>query len=215
MAQSIAAFVRETKEYRGWGMNVLTLGFLLVLATTSFEVWGLSNQIVTLWSPETVSARGVSISMKLIVAIYYFAAFNRGRTGGNLGLTIAGGVVALMHLPLIVGLWRVAGFQWWEWTFALVSVSSIILAFQPRWQDSVFKVISTVIAGVLLLQPLEMYLKHTASGLNLWDPAGFLASCLVWTLYGAYIKDKTVAGFSILYGCIYATTLVLWWMYTH
>lgn len=207
------AFVRETKEWNEFGKNAIIAGFLMVVATTAIEAWGLGNQIFTLWSPETTSAKGVSISMKLIVAIYYFAAFNRGLANKGLGLTIAGGTVAVMHLPLVAGLWWVNGFGWHEWLIAVVSSGAIALVFIPSWRDSVFKGISTVIGGVLFLQPAEMFLKHTAEGLNPWDPAGFLVSCLVWVFYGTYIRDKTVAGFSVLYACIYATTLGLWAYY--
>lgn len=94
---------------------------------------------------------------------------------------------------------------------AVFSLTAIIIVFTSNYADSVFKGISAIVGVGLFLQPLEMLLKHSSAGLNPLDPSGFLISCLVWVVYGTYLRDKTVALYSVLYACIYALTLILWW----
>jgi len=206
---TLASFVTQSQEYQGWGWNVLTFGAILAVGTMLLECWGLWKQIKTLWSPTTINADGVSVTKKLLAVFYFFTAFGYALTIQSLGLS-AGLVVGILQVAIVFGLWRIKRFTRYEWVLVVTCAVAIVGAFVTPWRSEFFFAATIAIVPGLAAQPIEMYVKRTAAGLNPRDPLSFLISSSIWISYGLALGSNLIAGMSLLYACFYAATLILW-----
>jgi len=216
MLNTILTFVQETKEWQGLGFNALTAGFCFILVEAAMLLWGRKRQLQTLWKPDMTTmsdVAGMSMTKEFFVFSFYFISFNYGLFLKSIALMTAL-PIGIMDALIVIRLLQLKRLVWWEYGAGLAGLSLVAVAFFSHWEVEVFGLISTILVFPLAAQPLEMWKRQSAAGLNPRVPMTNLISASVWIFYSLMIGSWIIVGFSSLYVVIYASTLFLWWKFT-
>lgn len=203
MSVSLFGFLSSIQEFRTWGANAPTLGFLLVIGLTFWpQIPGALDQVREVW-PENANTKGLSGAM-LFITLGYFFAF----AAYSIATHAAGGIfnsicLTPFFVALLARIWRLRGFAWFEWIAAgwCVAVAIAIVAADIR-----FVYAAAAIAAVVgtATQPLLMIVRKTSAGANKKFLFRFAWTSVVWMFYTAAIGDRFMfpvcTAVALLYG---------------
>lgn len=194
-------------EYQNWGFNALTVSFLLSLLLTAISAWGLVQQNQTIWRDK--KAEAVSVFWLAYYAMLQLAILIYGLSLGSAALII-NGLLALLYIPILIGLRKFKGFSVPEkismWVFAVAITLMAFLPYKPLF----FFVFA--IGGLLsaLMQPIEMWHKRSAQGLNIKLIGTILLGNIIWLSYGVAVKDWVLIIVNAVAFLIFGATALLW-----
>jgi uncharacterized protein with PQ loop repeat len=208
----VAAVIVSTFEYQNFGLNVLTISFLVTVGFTFFlQLPGLVSQAQTLWKNK--SAEGVEMltfiaffSYFLVTLIYMFSISS-----------VAGIINSLTLLPpqifILAALFKYKKIRLID--VAVGAIGAVLVAgmLVPEWRAVIFTSASILVFFALLLQPLTMLRTKSVLNIAVSFPRNFAVVTLVWTIYGLTIGDWYVAGSSGAFMLVYLLTTVLWYRY--
>lgn len=207
-------FLASTKEYQGWGFNLLTVVFLTTLFESGALVWGGWHQCKTLESTETVSAAGINVYQKMVYVAFYASELPYAIDVRSVAL-LASLPLFYIQARIVWALWRVnRGFSQAQWTvLCLVAVGSIS-SFIPWLTAPIFGAAAYVLVGVYALQPLTMLTRRTAAGLNWRETFVAVLSTLLWSIYAVLIQSWLILSFCLPLLVLSSCVLVLYMKYT-
>ena len=97
-------------EHFGW--NVLTFGFIGALVFAFVEAWGLWEQNKEVWRQR--SGQSLSVTWVIYGAFLMVSGALYGTSTGSIALVAAGTLVGLMHIPVLIGLYKFKGYTRWN-----------------------------------------------------------------------------------------------------
>jgi uncharacterized protein with PQ loop repeat len=210
MLPILSPFLTATLEYQHWGVNALTVSFFLSVAITLITAWGLVQQNQTIWRKREVEA--VSIFWLVYYAILQLAILIYGASMHSAALVV-NGLLALLYIPILLGLWKFKGFSLMENISAGILASAILSMLFLPFKSQFFFVFA--LGGLLSasMQPIEMWQKKSARGVSIRLISTLLLGNIIWFVYGLAVHDWVLIIVNALAFIIFGTTALLWKRY--
>lgn len=209
-ANILSQIIGSTVEFQGWGFNALTISFCVSLVLTAIAGWGLLQQNKTIWQDKT--ARAVSVIWLSYYCVLQLVIFVYGFVIHSAALAV-NGLLALLYIPILVGLWKFKGFTNVEkfsvTAFIAALAAMVLLPYKPAFFFA-FAVGGLVSA---ITQPIEMWRKKSAEGLDIRLIGTILLGNVVWLVYGLAVQDIVLISINLIAFFIFGTTTLLWWQY--
>lgn len=211
MLDIVLSSVYSTKEYQGWGLNLGTAAFFIIMMETAVLLWGSNEQRRTLVA--AARAKGVSMYPRLLYVAFYTSAFMYALEIKSVALATALPIL-VMQVGIVWSLRRVnGGFRPMERVTAVVCVMVCIVSLIPQATGTVYGGVAYALVPFLAIQPFTMWCRKTAEGVNWRDPLAAVGSTMVWIVYAALIGEWIIVSFSLLYCASFAITLFLTFYY--
>jgi len=199
-----------TVEWQNWGLNALTIGSLGTIAFTFVEWWGLWKQKQAIWNEK--SGESVSVSW-FSYGTFFFAAFLFYGVHIASVAVIINSLLAIIHIPILVGLWKFKGFSRHEKVqFVLLAGMVPAMAFLP-WKDELFLIISFGTLYSFGTQPWELWKTKKAGVVEIRLIGVYFLSTLFWVVYAFAIGEWVLEIITPIVLIILGLTSVLWFKY--
>ncbi len=199
-----------TYEWQNWGWNALTIGSLGTIVFTFVQGWGLWKQKQAIWNAE--SGESVSVSWFSYFTFFFIAFLFYGIHIASVAV-IMNGLLAILHVPILVGLWRFKGFTRYE-KIQLVPFAGMVpaMALLP-WKDELFLIFSFGTLYSLGTQPWELWKTKKTGVVEIRLVGVYFLATFFWVIYsfavGEWVLRITTPTSLILLGL----TSVLWFKY--
>lgn len=201
-------WIFETLEYKNWGFNSLTIGFLGTIMLTGIEGWGLVKQKESIWDRE--SGESVSVMMFSFLLFFMFTFFIYGIYIKSFSVAFNGFVLGILHIPIILGLWKFKGFSRLEkkW-FILTSLMIPLMIFLP-WKDETYLVLAFITLFAASTQPWEIWKNDKAGAVDIRLLTVYLISTIFWMIYAFSIGEMPLKITTSATLIILIVTIRLW-----
>jgi uncharacterized protein with PQ loop repeat len=210
MPVNIAPLITTSVEYQNWGLNTITLSFILSIAVTTISAWGLVKQNQIIW--KTKQAEGVSVfwlsyylALQLAILIYGLSL--------NSAALVLNGLLAALYFPVLWGLWKFKGFSSLEKLLALILAMAILAMALLPFKTQFFFVFAVGGLVSAAMQPLEMWRKKSAEGLSIKLIGTLLFGTAVWFTYGVAVQDWVLISINLVASFIFSSVILLWGRY--
>jgi len=198
-------------EIQQFGLNVVTIGFVGTVIFALVEAWGLWEQNKTIWA----SRAGESVSVTWLT--YFFAASCAyvvyGISTREIAPAFSGFVAGVLHIPILVGLWKYKGFKRWEkvlFSLFMFSLASMMLMPFKDWFFLVFA-FGTIIS--LVMQPIEIIQNRNSGQVEIRLLLAYLGSTFFWTVYAYAAHDWVLEIVAPGQFVTLAVTAIIWFVY--
>ena len=202
--------VVESREYREWGWNVLTIGAIGIVALVFVEGWGAWKQNQKIWrekSGESVSVIFFSYNFFSFTALIFYGAHIAS------GASILNGLLAFFYIPILLGLWKFKGFTRKEKVlFFLYSMMVPAIAILP-WKDEVFLIISLGIVYSVATVPWELWKMKKSGAVEIKLLIVFLVSTVFWVSYSFAIHEWVLEILTTINLILLGLATILWFRY--
>ena len=195
-------------EFQQFSWSAETISSLGIIFFTFLGAWGLRRQSKNIWEGET--GRSVSIIWFSWFAFGHVVVFIYGLDIKSIALMINGSVRGLMHIPILVGLWKYKGFSKVERILPVFLFIFIIAMAFSTAKDIYFLVFSFGTILATLKQPIEVWISKDAGVLEIRLLLIYLVSNLFWVTYSFAIHNWILQLFSSMFFAIFALTIIVW-----
>ena len=198
-------------EYQGWGLNAPTVSACATFILTIAIGWTIWLQARKVW----VEKNGESMSTPWFIYFLFFNSvfFLYGMETHSIAKSFNGGVHSLMHIPVVVGLWKYKGFGRAEWTLLAIAPLMIPAMLFIPWKGAVFATLFILALASAATQPLELYRTKKPGTLEPRLVGGFATSSTFWTIFAFSTGDRGMMFSMPVAVAVHTTTLVLWLKY--
>ena len=198
-------------ELSQFGWNALTIGFLGTVLFTFVEAWGVWQQKRAIWENQS----GESVS---VIWFSYFAALMAvmliyGITIKSITLILNGLLLAILHVPILVGLWRFKGYTRTEKAMTACFLAAIAAMAIVPFKDWFFLLFTAGNVLFSLGQPYEIWKNKNSGVVEIKLLAVYLVSSLFWLIYAYAIGDWVLQILSPAYSVILTLTVLVWFRY--
>ena len=194
-------------ELQQFGWNLVTIGFLGTIFFTFFESWGYYHQAIMIWKNR--SGQSVSIIAFAYLATVFASLLIYGLSTGRIAAIFNGGVLAILHLPILVGLWKFKGYSRLE-KFSAVGLISVLVAMVILpYKGEFFLAICFGSLVTLVAQPLEIINNRSAGDVEPKLYVMLVISTSFWIIYAYAINDLPLMIICPISLIIFGTTLYL------
>lgn len=206
--------LKDTLEYRNWGMNIATLSFVGTMFFTVLQGWALFAQNGTIRRERS----GESIAVVYFVyGFCYFAAFF---VYGVAKLSIAmalNGLLFVPYLPILVALMRYKGFSSGDWIlfvlFSLMIPAVEVLKGNARDVFVLVTLFGCLVPGVF--QIAEILRTRSPGAIDPRFIVAFMGSSVFWFLFGTMTGNWIFIAFNPVSFALLGVTLALYLKYKH
>lgn len=194
------------------GWNALTIGFAGTLLFTLVEAWGLWRQGKTIRDKE--SGKSVSVLWFCYFATLFAVLFIYGLANRSIAMTF-NGLLALVHIPILTGLWKHKGFSTVERRAGIAFIGIIMLcAVAPFGMKGwIFLLLSFGNIGASVLQPYEIWKNKTSGAVEIRLLSVYTISTIFWVIYAYASGDWVLKIICPAFLAVLSTTVVLWFWY--
>ncbi len=198
-------------ELSQFGWNALTIGFLGAVFFTLVEAWGVWQQNRAIWKNQS----GESVS---VIWFSYFAAllavvFIYGIAIKSILLILNGLLISILHIPILVGLWRFKGFTKTEKVMCACFLAAVVAMVIAPFKDWFFLLFTAGNILFSLNQPYEIWKNKNSGVVEIKLLAVYLASTLFWLIYGFAIGDWVLQIVNPAYMVTLTITVLVWFKY--
>ncbi len=204
-------FVRSTVEYQNWGWNAVVVGSFGAIIFTFIEGWGLWKQNQAIWrgkSGESVSVSWFSYFLFALAAFFFYGIHIHG-----IAAMFNGVALTLVHIPILLGLWKYKGFAKWEKVqFFCLALMVPAMAFLP-WKNEVFTIVSVGIIYSLATQPLELWKTKKTGAVEIKLLVVYTLSTAFWVIYAFAINEWVLEILTSVNLFLLGLATLLWFKY--
>ncbi len=216
MSEWLISVLKSTIEYQ----EIVVKGFFsakifLALGTVFFtclQGYGAWKQCRTIWQKR--SGKGVSVMM-ILFSFYYFVAFIFYGLSNASVVMVFNGLLSLIFLPSVIGIWRFQGFKILEWTYSLVFAATIPTMVLVNDKDSFLLILLAIALGTMISQTVEAYKAWKKGDPGAIEPkflAAFLFANIFWFFYALSIGNWVLKIFNSLSFTNLSIALIFWWL---
>ena len=210
MLSVFSPLLTTTLEYQNWGVNALTVSFFLSVAITLITAWGLVQQHQTIWRKREVEAISVfwltyNAMLQIVILIY-------GSSIHSAALVV-NGFLALAYIPILAGLWKFKGYSLLEKISVMVFIAAILAMVLLPFKSQFFFILALGGLFSASMQPLEMWRKKSARGVNIRFIGILILGNIIWFTYGVAVRGWVLIVVNAIAFCIFGITVLLWRRY--
>lgn len=213
-------WLRQTQEYRNFGLNPLFISATLTVVFTIVQGYGLFQQSGRVWRDRS----GESLSVIFFgYAMFYFLAFMLyGAQKQSIAMTL-NGALGYVHIPILAGILKFKGFTRKEWLF-LGMFSLMVPAFLVLKGDLLEIMLMACLFGILVTlgkQTIETWsfvkLRRTGGAdkpiaLEPKFLLAFMTTNVFWFVFALYIASWPLIIFNPLAFLLIGTNYVLYYL---
>lgn len=203
-------FLKNTVEYRQWGMNALTISFLFTLIFTGFQWWSYEWQKIKI--VRNKSGEGVSVILFAYWIAYLTSLIVYGTYKSSLAMLVNG----FLYIPcifILIELWKYKGFAVLDIIAILCFAGMPVVMFVGENKDTIFLMFLFGILAPMLKQVYEILDSKDASDLDPRSMIVFMATNVFWFIYALKINHFALRVFNPISFLIFAIMLMLWKKY--
>lgn len=196
-------------EFRNWGWNATTVGFLGTVFFTIFQGWGLTKQLKTI--KEKRSGKSIPVFLYGSFVGVYFAFGVYGYRCHSLAM-ILNGLLGLLYLRVYIAAVQFPDSDRWRaWhSIFLLLIPAMKYTSHPQGLMGLILLVAT---SMLFQAPIEIYQKKSAGAVDLRYLATFTASASFWVIYSIGIMDAVVFASNVVAVAVMFVTFRLWFKY--
>lgn len=206
-------WIRHSVEYQNWGWNSVTIGSLGTIIFTFVELWGLHKQNQTIWQKQ--SGQSLSVSW---FSFFFFASVAFSFYGlhiRSIASILNGVVLALIHIPILLGLWQYKEFTRWESIQFFLLIATIPAMILLPWKDQVFLIISIGVIYAIATQPLELYKTKSVGAVDIRMLLVYVLSTIFWVIYAFAINEWVLKALALVNLGSLSLATFLWFRYRY
>jgi len=197
-------------EWQKWGLNALIIGSLGIIAFTFIEGWGLWKQKQAIWNKK--SGESVSVNWFSYLTFFFVASLFYGIHIASVAVVISG-LLAILHIPILVGLWKFKGFARHEKIQFVLFVGMVpAMAFLP-WKDELFLIFSFGTLYSLGTQPWELWKTKKTGVVEIRLVGVYFLSTFFWIVYAFAAGEWVLEIITPIALVLLGLTSALWFKY--
>jgi uncharacterized protein with PQ loop repeat len=176
--------IRNTVEYRNWGLNTATFSFFATIVFTFLQLWSIQQQKNTIRRKR--SGKSVSVTLFSYAMFYCFASFLYGLFKYSIAMSLVG-LLCIQYGSVLYDLFRCKGFSRNDkivfWLFSLMGPMVCILKGSSR---DIF-ILAVMFGGIVpfSLQAWEVKKERNFGSVDPRFVFVLLLSSIFWFIYGA------------------------------
>lgn len=208
----IFEILTHTVEYREWHQTAVRVSVIGTAFLSLVVAHGFFRQAKNIWTAR--SGEGVSAVWLLYFTGMFASAVFYGIHKGSAAIIVQCGVLFVMQLPILLGLWRFKRWSYLEKTQAVIYLipMPIAVAMTPH-VELLFTAISLGAIYSTATQPFEMWKTKKAGVLDSWLVASNAASCLFWSIFAFSTGQVALMILNPPLVVLFSLTLFLWFRY--
>jgi len=203
--------VEQTVEYRGFGLNALTVGAAGALALLLFEAWALIQQARTIWrdrSADILSTYWFGYTACFAAA---YVPYGIAIQSGTLVFTCT--VWSALHIPILWGIHKFRGYTAKETVTMGAFVLMVPVMIWLPWIDLAYLVFSVGMVYAFATQTWELWKEEKTGSLEIKLLAVYIVSTTFWTIYVFAINALALMILNPVILTITIATVTLWCKY--
>lgn len=209
MKEFLTQYGSQYIEFRAWGWNASTIGFVGTLALTLIQGYGQWAQIKTIL--RACSGRSIPMFMNAYFVVYSIAFGIYGVQIGSLAMMVNSLLGGLFFVTYVVaGSFRGgAGYRKKHW----LSLAVIPFMFMVPKPELIMNSMMLICCLVMTEAPVRIILSRSTGSVNPLAAGTIGISCLFWAIYAGSIGKWFLCGSSAFGVVGIAVTLIVWWIY--
>lgn len=202
-------------EIEQFGLNAITITFIISASVAFLEAWGLWQQNMTLWCYPEKKGQSLSVCWFCYIAAAFVISAFYGLSKKSLNLTFCGALLAILHIPILVGLWKIKGFKKAEKIFALFLFLLVLATAIPSTvlRSFMFLAFSIPTAIVLATQPYEIWKNKNSGVVEINLLRTYFLGGLTWVGYSLAVGDPILIIVNFLNMAVILVTVVFYYKY--
>ena len=199
----------QTVEYQKFGWNITFISSIAIGIFTLVEAWGVWSQCTTIWSKkkgETLSVPWFAYDAGFCALFSIYGVYNY-----SISAMINGGLIALLHVPILIGLWKYRGFVTRDWIVFTIACVMPVLMIVLAWKDTMYFISVIAVLFVLMTQPWELIKEKKRGNLDGRLIVGYLICGIFWIIYACAFETHTFVIIATIMEIIWFVTAVLWY----
>ena len=197
-------------EFQNFDLNALTISAIATLFFTTIQAWGLLKQNKLIWREK--SGEAVSITWFTCFGFMFAVIFIYG-IEINAGALMYNGLLALFHIPVLIGLAKFKGFTLKQRLIFAACVLAVLIMILFPIKDEIFLTFSFISVVSLVMQPLEMWRSKSAGVVEIKLIKIYTAATAFWVIYaysvGNWVMKITTPSALV----VLIITIALWLKY--
>lgn len=204
----IIEFIKNSQEYKNWGVNFLTIGMIVTSIFTLIQSFTLINQnklILKARSGESLSIILISHSYFSLLSVFFY-----GISKLSLALIFNGACLGIFYLPILINLLRFKKISTMDIIAIIIFKILLTLMIITPQKDLVYLTFSLFWIISLIRQAYEMIKSPTV---GVFDPCLFgviTISLVFWIFYSIIIHAWALLLANTL-GCIVLIIIMSIW----
>jgi hypothetical protein len=198
--------------FESFDLNVLTITFILTVATNLFGLWGAWKQTQTIWNNN--SGRSVSVIMAFYTVTFLTAVAVYGVRKYGWALPENAFIVNMVRVPcfiaIVIGLWWYKGFKHYEYLVCTFFAWTVVWMGITEQMEELLFVLSVGTWISFAPQTYEIWKdgRGAADIRFLWTT---VVAVMVWTVFAFALGDVVLMITNPIFLAIVGGTLVLWY----
>lgn len=205
-------WLESTIEYRMWGMNAATVGFIGTCILTVVECAFAWLQVRRIWREE--SADALAPAMFIYSAGANLSSLIYGLSIGSLALVI-GSMLVLTFIPIVYGIAKYSGLNPKHWTLIGLIVAALTLMAATDYKAQFFLYGSTGAVASILSQPWKMFRLRRVGVLQVSLVWVYAIGTSFWLVYALAVQDVPLMILTPCYLAGFVWIILLYYRYRH
>jgi uncharacterized protein with PQ loop repeat len=196
-------------EINGWGLNLQSFTFVMIVVFGLYGAWGLVQQIRKV---RKNGSESVSVMWNLACAFMFASYMSYGLFEGTLATVVQSLLRAPFYAVLLILICKDRkGFTWIEWVALCGLVGNLALSIVDH--EAVFLYLSWLGAVIAIDQPWQIYKNRKRGSVSIELLWAYMLSIIFWLSYGLLIPDYEIVKWASAYFIVYAAGLVFYYMF--
>ena len=203
-------FLRDTVEWKNWGMNVLTLSAIGAVVITVFQAWSFTKQAMVIWDKK----RGDSVSVMMFgYLLFHLMSFSIYGFAMKSITIMINGLLFVCIVPIVLGLKKFKKITQLErWCVSAFSILPILMAVTP-YKQTLLLCILAVLLVALACPAYEIWRNKDSGVVEVRVTIASMVSNMFWGVYAFMVWDIPLMIFNPLSFILMICTLFLWIKY--
>ncbi|MBI3956561.1 MAG: hypothetical protein HY340_01075 [Candidatus Kerfeldbacteria bacterium] len=198
-------------DFAWWGWNLRTVSFSGTFVFTALQGWGLVKQSDAIWNGR--SGASVSNPWFIFNTALFTTFFLYGLTRLDLPIIANGGALAVLHIPILLGLARFKGITRPQRQFGFGLGIVVAAAGIVRLLGVVYLIGCFVAIAFYALQAAEIVKNKSRGVISIKLLGSYLASTVFWTVYAYMSNDWVLKIVAPMFLSVLVVMIVLWLRY--
>jgi len=198
--------IRETIEYKEFGLNALTISAIATILFTFLRAYGVCEQAKEIYKNK--SGEAIDTVFYFYNFFYYFIFFVLGIKENSLAIIINGSL-SFIHIPVLLGLIKYKSFKKLDIIFILLMLIASSSVFYYPHKDQILFAFSCISLIVIIKQSKEFLRKRSLGNFSLKYLQVFFVTNLFWCIFFAATGQWLLEVACVIGTILYALILIL------
>lgn len=197
-------------EIQNWGLNALTISFLMTIFFTFFQAYGFIKQGQKIWKKR--SAKSLSPPFFFLLFFWFIAFIIYGFNKNSLAMII-NGLLFIPCISVVAGIINFKRLTIFEFLSFIMAASVIPIMIVVKNKEIFVFVVMMISLAVLLGQLVVMVRAKSRGSVEIKFAIVFLTTAVFWFIYSYSIGDWALEVFNSVSIIIYSLIIYFYYRY--